>query len=269
MYPHYNCIFSLDYVVSLFCFSNTTPISYNTSTSSGQLAFYVERMARQGYIGLAAANSPELVSAAPGAKPVFGTNPLAVGLPTKDAALPFTFDMATSAIALFGVWSSQAKGEALPEGVAYDANGNFTTDASAVLKGGSIATFGGHKGLGLALCVELLAGALSGSAILGQVASSKKEARNWGHVFVCIQPNLLVDDYASKVSSILETVQASGGDVGGGGSSRIRIPGQRSMETAQERRAKGTIPVPTKIWESILHTSKHGLSTNSKNNKKH
>lgn len=234
--------------------------SYNTSTSSGQLAFYVERMARQGFIGLAAANSPELVSAAPGATPVFGTNPLAVGIPTAAGPYPFTFDMATSAIALFGVLSAKAKGEPLPEGVAYDSTGAFTTDASAVLNGGSIATFGEHKGLGLALCVELLAGALSGSAVLGQVPS-KKEAKSWGHIFIAIQPKLLVDDYDAKVSSILETVKASAAGSGDGAS--IRIPGQRSMETAQERRAKGMVPVPTKIWESIVRTSQHGLPEKS------
>lgn len=210
-------------------------------------------MARQGYVGLACCNSPELVSAAPGGRPVFGTNPLAVGLPTGDA--PFTFDMATSAVALFGVLSSKAKGEPLPGGAAYDASGSPTTDAAKVLEGGSIATFGGHKGLGLSLCVELLAGALSGGAVLGQVPS-KKEAKNWGHVFVCIRPDLLVDDYPSKVSSILEAVKASAGDGGG----IVRIPGQRSADTARERRARGVVPVPTKIWESIVHTSQHGLS---------
>lgn len=63
--------------------------AYNTSTSSGQLAYYVERMARKGYIGVAMCNSPEFVSAAQGAKPVFGTNPLAVGIPVKDSH-PFT-----------------------------------------------------------------------------------------------------------------------------------------------------------------------------------
>jgi LDH2 family malate/lactate/ureidoglycolate dehydrogenase len=50
--------------------------TYNTSTSSGQLAFYVERMAKKGIIGIAMANSPEFVAAAKGGKPVFGTNPL-------------------------------------------------------------------------------------------------------------------------------------------------------------------------------------------------
>lgn len=63
--------------------------SYNSSTSSGQLAFYVERMARKGVIGIALANSPEFVAAAKGGKPVFGTNPLAVGIPQAGTS-PFT-----------------------------------------------------------------------------------------------------------------------------------------------------------------------------------
>jgi LDH2 family malate/lactate/ureidoglycolate dehydrogenase len=64
--------------------------AYNTSTSSGQLAYYVERMARKGVIGIALANSPEFVAAAPGAKRVLGTNPLAVGIPVAGSDMPFT-----------------------------------------------------------------------------------------------------------------------------------------------------------------------------------
>merc|ERR1712087_1019142 len=120
--------------------------------------------------------------------------------------------MATSAVALFGVLSAKAKGEALPQNVAYGRDGNWTTNAAEVLGGGSIATFGGHKGAGLSLCVELLAGALSGSAVLGQ-CESKKVAKNWGHMFIAIQPNLLVDDFESKSDSILEAVKSSGVNV--------------------------------------------------------
>jgi LDH2 family malate/lactate/ureidoglycolate dehydrogenase len=64
--------------------------THNSSTSSGQLAYYVERMARQGVIGVAMCNSPEFVAAAPGANPVFGTNPLAVGVPVAGTVYPFT-----------------------------------------------------------------------------------------------------------------------------------------------------------------------------------
>jgi Malate/L-lactate dehydrogenase len=64
--------------------------TYNTSTSSGQLAHYVERIAQQGYIGIAVCNSPEFVSPIQGAKPVFGTNPFAIGIPLANSPYPFT-----------------------------------------------------------------------------------------------------------------------------------------------------------------------------------
>jgi LDH2 family malate/lactate/ureidoglycolate dehydrogenase len=223
--------------------------AYNTSTSSGQLAFYVERMAKQGVIGIALANSPEFVAAAPGGKPVFGTNPIAFGIPQAHGP-PQTFDMATSAIALFGVLTSKAKGQPLPEGVAYGKDGKWTVDAAEALEGGAIATFGGHKGAGLALCVELLAGVLSGGAVLGQVPS-KKLAKSWGHTFIAIQPDLLVDDFEGKAASVLAAVKASGPS--------IRLPGESSAKTAAQRSADDALPIPTKIWQSICHTAEHGL----------
>ena len=62
--------------------------------------------------------------------------------------------MATSSIALFGVLSAKARGEPLPSKVAYDSEGNWTTNANVALGDGAIATFGGHKGAGLALVIE-------------------------------------------------------------------------------------------------------------------
>lgn len=154
--------------------------------------------------------------------------------------------MATSAIALFGLLTAKAKGEDLPPNVAYGRDGNWSINAAEVLEDGAIATFGGHKGAGLSLCVELLAGALSGSAVLGQVPS-KKDAKSWGHTMIAIQPDALVDDFPSKAASILQAVKASGGN--------IRIPGERSAKTAQERLKTGRIPIPRKIWDSIVSTA--------------
>ena len=131
--------------------------------------------------------------------------------------------MSTSAVALFGVLTAKAKGEPLAEQVAYDAEGNFTTDASAVLDGGAIATFGGHKGAGLSLMVELLAGALSGGATLGQV-ESKKTAKSWGHTVIAIRPDGFVDGFAEKAASICTTVKAAGPSV--------RLPGESSAKIA-------------------------------------
>jgi len=222
--------------------------AYNTATSSGQLAFYAERMAKQGIIGIALANSPEFVAAAPGGAPVFGTNPIAFGIP-QSAGPPLTFDMATSAIALFGVLTAKAKGEPLPTGVAYGKDGGFTTDPAEALEGGSIATFGGHKGAGLSLCIELLAGVLSGGAVLGR--ETKKTARNWGHTLIAIDPDGLVDDFEGKAASVLQAVAASG--------EGIRLPGASSARIAAEREAGGTLPIPRQVWESICKTAEEGL----------
>ena len=112
------------------------------------------------------------------------------------------------------------------------------------------ATFGGHKGAGLALCVELLAGALSGGAVLG-TGPPKKEARNWGHTFVAIRPDALVDDFDAKASSICAAVKASGPSV--------RIPGESSAKTAAARVAADELPIPAKIWASIQHTAANGI----------
>ena len=224
--------------------------AYNTGTSSGQLAFYTERIAHKGLVGIALANSPEFVAAAPGAKATFGTNPMAVGIPLGVGKAPFSFDMATSAIALFGVLTSKAKGEPLPPNVAYGKDGNWTTDAEEALEGGAIATFGGHKGAGLALVVEMLAGALSGGAVLGQV-ESKKAAKSWGHTFIAIDPSALVDNFDAKSSSIVEAVKASG--------KAVRIPGERSARIAAERTAAGSLPIPKRVWDSICNTAEKGL----------
>lgn len=159
--------------------------------------------------------------------------------------------MATSAIALFGVLTLKSKGEPLPPHVAYGANGEWTTDAAEALDKGAIATFGGHKGAGLALCVEILAGALSGGAVLGQV-DSKALARNWGHLMIAVRPSALTDDFEKKASSVIDAVKTSG--------EGIRIPGERSAKTAADRKAAGVMPIPERIWESILQTAEHGLS---------
>ena len=98
-----------------------------------------------------------------GAKASFGTNPLCFACPVEGRS-PFVFDMSTAAIALFGVLTCKAKGQPLPPQSAYDANGNWTRKVEDIHIGGgkgAIANFGGHKGTGLALMVELLCAALA------------------------------------------------------------------------------------------------------------
>eukprot|EP00631_Chrysoreinhardia_giraudii_P005763 CAMPEP_0197414844 /NCGR_PEP_ID=MMETSP1170-20131217/1507_1 /TAXON_ID=54406 /ORGANISM="Sarcinochrysis sp, Strain CCMP770" /LENGTH=340 /DNA_ID=CAMNT_0042941597 /DNA_START=18 /DNA_END=1040 /DNA_ORIENTATION=+ len=222
---------------------------YNTSTSSGQLAYYGALAAKAGRIVLITANSPEFVAAKPGAKATFGTNPLCFACPVQGRD-PFVFDMSTAAIALFGVLTCKAKGEPLPEKSAYNAQGEWTTDVGDIHIGGgagAIATMGGHKGTGLALMIELLCAALSGGAVLGEV-DAKKTAKNWGHHIICIDPGAHVDGFAARAASIIKTVAESHPD-------GVRLPGDSSSAIAKKNLEAGTLPVTKKVWDVLLETS--------------
>ena len=87
------------------------------NTSSGALGYYVRRLARAGYVGMMFAGSMETVAVTGSYQPMLGTNPLALAIPTaKDE--PFVFDMATAAMAYFGVVEANTAGKSLPEGIA-------------------------------------------------------------------------------------------------------------------------------------------------------
>ena len=76
-------------------------------------------------------------------------------------------------------------------------------------------------------------------------------AKSWGHTFIAIQPDTLTDHFPRKAASIIAAVKASGADV--------RIPGERSSQTAIHRKDAGMMPIPERIWQSIVHTATHGI----------
>lgn len=63
-----------------------------------------------------------------------------------------------------------------------------------------------------------------------------------------IDPEALVgSDYPAKANSVIEAVKRSGDGV--------RIPGERSAQTALQRKETGTLPIPSRIWGSIVKTA--------------
>lgn len=121
----------------------------------------LEPFARQGFVALSAVNSFACTVPFDGNKPVFGTNPLAFAAPVEGAD-PIVFDLATSSMANGDVQIAARTGKALPQGCGVDSEGRPTTDAKAVLDGGALLPFGGHKGSSISMMVELLAAALTG-----------------------------------------------------------------------------------------------------------
>jgi LDH2 family malate/lactate/ureidoglycolate dehydrogenase len=77
--------------------------------------------------------------------------------------------------------------------------------------------------------------------------ATKKTAKSWGHTFIAIGPTGFVDSFDDKAASVIEAVKHSGDG--------IRIPREGSAKTAQERMEKGVLPIPEKVWQSIVATA--------------
>jgi len=133
----------------------------------GCASYFAEMAAKEGMIGFACANGPVAMAPTGGKEAMLGTNPMAVAIPAADRE-PFVLDMATSVVARGKVALAAKEGRTIPEGWGIDASGKNTTDPNAVK---CVLPFGGPKGYGIALAIEVLCSCLSG-ALNGQTMGS-------------------------------------------------------------------------------------------------
>jgi delta1-piperideine-2-carboxylate reductase len=196
----------------------------------------VERFAAAGLIALAVINASAVVAPAPGAAPVFGTNPLAFAAPRADG-LPLVFDQASSALSQGEIQIAARAGRAVPEGTGYDSEGAPTTDAAAILDGGALAAFGGYKGANMALMIELLCAGLGGGAFSYETPHERPpEARTsrTGMTLLLIDPERGIDGHAGfarRVDALLAELERAG---------QTHLPGRRRERA---RHAGGDAPV--------------------------
>src|SRR5688572_12321203 len=121
----------------------------------------IEPFANEGLIALAMVNGRQRVAVWDGKRKILGTNPMAFACPRRGHR-PLVWDQASSVIAQGEVLLAAERGLPLPEGVGLDADGRAATDPRAVLDGGTLLPFAGHKGSSIAFMIEILAGALTG-----------------------------------------------------------------------------------------------------------
>lgn len=121
----------------------------------------VEPYAREGLVALTFVNSMACVVPHGGKRALFGTNPIAFAAP-RAVGDPLVFDLATSAMAHGDIQIAAREGRQVPPGCGVDRSGNPTVEPAAMLDGGALLPFGGHKGSALSMMVELLAAALTG-----------------------------------------------------------------------------------------------------------
>ena len=221
-------------------------VGLHNSYFSGRNAYYVEAIARAGFVAIHTASSEPYVAPLGGKACAFGTNPIAIGLPGEPD--PFIFDMGTSAITHGEVVLASRLGSVLPPGVAIDAAGLPTQDAAAALKG-AILPFGGvqaHKGYGLAFMMQAL-------GLLGGPGRTEGRARHFGFVFVVFDPGLLMpaDQFRVQLAELIETVRATPRQPG---VDAIRIPSERAFAERRRRLREGVV-LERRLHEKLLALS--------------
>ena len=234
-------ITAIDKAVEICAKSGVAIVGVNNTWFSGRLAYYVERAARQGYVAIHTTNTTGRVAPFGGIDRILGTNPIAIAFPGEDD--PLIIDLGTSATSWGDVVLSRAKGEALPAGVAVDADGRPTVDPEAALAGAFL-PWGGQRGSGLSLAIQLL-GVLAGSPVVIDDASS------FGLFFLVFDPKLLMpgEQFRSRVSDLRKVIRASRP---ADGVAKVRVPGDGSMAKRRRALAAGVIQLDDRVYSRIL-----------------
>ncbi len=240
--------FGTDLVIELAYLHGIAAVSLSRTQHIGRLGDYAERISAAGFIALIFASGAGLggsVTAHGGRERIFGTNPLAWGLPVPAGRAPLVADFSTSAIPEGKIGMAQARGKRLPAGAVIDRKGQPSTDPAAFHDGGALLPFGGHKGASLVLLIEVMASLLGRS-----VPSSSPEYRP-GNPAVLIA--LAVDaflprgDYDRHLAALLTRVENSRPAKG---FDRVLLPHTPELETLAKRKRDG-IPVPDALWREL------------------
>lgn len=212
-FGHYVSWHGMERAIELARINGLGIVGVKNSNFFGAGAYYTQQAAAAGMIGMALSNSFPKVTAHGGVAPVLGTNPLTFGAPRRSGQ-SLLLDMATSSLAGSTVRARIESGEALPPGSAADASGNPITDPVSVAAG-ALLPFGGPKGYGLALFVELFSGLITGAGVSHGVASMYNnftETGNNGHFLMALDITRWMDleTYFDRLKSLVEMIKSSG-----------------------------------------------------------
>lgn len=180
----------------------------------------------------------------------YSTNPYCATLPATRNNEAVVLDFATSIVAHGKVRVARNKGERMPEEMLIDAEGRSTDDPEALFQGGALRPFGTHKGYGLALVNELLAGSATGGGACRPENDREHDTILNNMLSIIIDPGRLVDRewYEDEVDATLAHVRASPPERAG---EPVLVPGEPERIVMAQRKAAG-IPVDERTWADIL-----------------
>jgi delta1-piperideine-2-carboxylate reductase len=193
----------------------------------------IEPFAREGFLALAMVNSMANVVPHGGRKRLYGTNPMGFAVP-RAGTDPLVFDQSSSVMANGDVQIARREGRQLPPGTGIDRDGNPTTDPNAILEGGALLPFGGHKGSSIAMMMEIMGAALAGSDYSFEMDWSRHPGAatpHGGQTYILIDPNRgAVNSFADRVEVLFDAIHDAG---------QSRLPSDRRYANRRDSLAKG------------------------------
>jgi uncharacterized oxidoreductase len=211
----------------------------------GRFGEYVATLAEHDLVALAFGNADATVAPYGGRERRLGTNPLAWAAPRADGAPPVVMDWATSGVAEGKLAVARDRGEQVAEGLVLDSAGRTTSEPADFYDGGVLLPFGGHKGYGLSVLIELVAGLVSGAGI----GSMPGYSGDFGTVLMAFDINafLPVADFREQTEQFCrklnETPPAQG-------HREVLVPGEPEERVLRERTRHG-IPIADVTWQEL------------------
>jgi LDH2 family malate/lactate/ureidoglycolate dehydrogenase len=230
-------------------------VAARNSRHFGMAAYYAMLALPHDMIGISMTNAGRQVVPTFGQEAKYGTNPLCLAAPTREEP-PFVLDMATTTAAAGKLEVAAQRGNPIPLGWALDEKSAPTADprvaqqARKLLPLGSSRDGGSHKGYGLAIMVEILCGALTGSlACLTPPVTGIR-----GHFFGAIDISRFrpVEEFKQELDTLLRDLKSTTPERG---QRRVYAAGEIEHETALERSANG-IPLHLSILERLRELSR-------------
>ncbi len=225
----------------------------------GRIGTYGEQAANAGMISIHFVNVQEftpLVAPFCGSKARFGTNPICIAMPKSPENPPFVLDFATSIVAVGKTRVAYLAGKKFDEEVMLDSNGNPTNDPSVMWNSptGALRPIAKHKGGGLIMACEFLAGLLSGGGTM-QPKNPITDTIVNNMTTIVIDPTKLAprdwfgEEYDAMINFIRSSPSPDPID------HPILISGEPEIKTKATRLAEG-IAISDTEWNAICEEAK-------------
>ncbi|MDR2601705.1 MAG: Ldh family oxidoreductase [Spirochaetaceae bacterium] len=217
----------------------------------GMAAFYSMMALGEDMIGVALCNSAVNTAVYGGAEAVMGSNPVSVAVPAGKRR-PIVYDGGTSAATFNRILFYHREGSPIPEGWALDMRGEPTVSASEALSG-TMLPFGGHKGSGVAVLVNILSAALSGAELFAALGGQEQKTGGVGFYFSALDVRQIRDlaEFKESIDTMIDRFKASPKRPG---VDEIYLPGELEF-IRRERHERHGLPVKRSVFEELRETA--------------